>query len=153
MGNGAWFGVVSRDRICSERRIGKRERGGVNVLCNGELESGYMGAPTKYMHCHNTLYLHTTADQINICRATFHFIYRILQTNSIYALPQIIVYIDNCRETQIMKCNISLYLQTTAANPINEEPFFISYKDKFRETQYVTAKFHFIYRHLQTKSI
>jgi len=70
--------------------------------------------PNQYKPCHITFYLQTTAEQMNICIATFHSIYRLLQTNTIFELPHFISFTDNCRPNKNMHCHISFYLQPNA---------------------------------------
>jgi len=41
-------------------------------------------SPNQNMLCYNSFYLQTTTDELNICNAIFHFIYRQLQTKWIY---------------------------------------------------------------------
>ena len=122
-------------------------------------------------HCHISLYLQTTADQLIICTTTFHCVYRQLQINSKYQLPHFIVYTDNCRTTEYKHCHISFYLQTTAdQRNVCRLPHFILFWDNCRTTHYMhckisfylqttadqikicTFKFHF-YRQMQTKLI
>jgi len=92
--------------------------------------------PKDYMHSHISFYLQTPGDQMYICSATFHCIYKQLQTNWIYALSHFILFTENCRPNQYTHCNISLYLQTTADQHIIRPPTL-----------------HFIYRQLQSKWI
>jgi len=89
--------------------------------------------PTHFMHRHISLFLQTRADQLNICNASFHFIYSQLQTNTLYALQHFTVFPENCRRTKYMHCHISLYLQKSA-----------------EQINLCTATCHCIYRQLQT---
>ena len=52
--------------------------------------------PTQYMYCQITLYLHTPADHLIICTATFHF------------------FTDNCSPTEYIQGYISFYIQADA---------------------------------------
>jgi len=110
---------------------------------------------TEYMHCHISIYLQTNADLKNICIPTFHYIYRQLQTKTIYALPYFSLFTDNFRPNQYMHCHISLYLQTTAdqliicttifhciyrqlqTNLLYALPYFIVFTDNCRTTEYM----------------
>ena len=124
------------------------------------------------MQCNMSLFLYTTAEQMNICTVKIQCISRLLQTNWIYALPHFIMLTDNCRTREYMQCYNLFYLQTTAdqlnilhchislylqitADQLNicTATFHFILQTTADQLNICTAKFHFIYRHLQANWI
>jgi len=105
------------------------------------------------MHCHISLYLQTTADQLSICTVIFQCICCKLQNKWIIALSHFKVFTDIYRKNKYMHCHISFYLQTTKDQMNIHTARIPCFYGHVQKNSIYALQLFIFYRKLQNKSI